>query len=191
MRSALPGFAIPLLALFVSVSKATEFAESTEVPLPKHAAEACAPGETPVTEDDNAAVYSEWGHLPNSLRIERQSYPHFLRIVKNKAKAGYGLWFCEGSEPQAPDENSVPDYNKVLCWKLAGEELFNEDLSDDVLKDCDLFDKLKNAGFDLPGRLALKVKLATSSYPVIFPQEEMELETFCTGAAQAFNSCFE
>jgi len=157
-------------------------AEETEVQpivLPTRAPESCAPDGVPVTPQLNNEVISEWGTL---IQKSEDKQNEFIRIVKNKAESGYALWYCEGRQP------NDGDYNKVPCWILS-QNAFEAEATDKKLKNCDLFDLLKNNGFGLPGSLKIKYMLVRGPYPVQFPIDSMGTKRFCSGARNALQKC--
>jgi hypothetical protein len=148
-------------------------------PLPTRFSEKCAPKGVKISPADNAAVYSEWGHVTQNAG---QGSHEFIRIVKNKEESGYALWYCEGRAP------ANGDFNAVSCWPL-GPSVFEEAATDARLKSCGLFAKLKNNGFGLPSEWKIKLQLLKGPYPVQFSIPAIGTDRFCAGASDAFERC--
>lgn len=148
-------------------------------PLPTRFPQSCAPKGVKISAADNAAVYSEWGHVTQNAG---QGSHEFIRIVKNKEESGYALWYCEGWAP------ANRDFNSVSCWPL-GPSVFEESATDARLKSCGLFAKLKDNGFGLPAEWRIKLQLVKGPYPVQFPIPAIGTDRFCAGAADAFERC--
>jgi hypothetical protein len=148
-------------------------------PLPTRFPETCAPKGVKISPEDNASVYSEWGHVTQDAG---QRSHEFLRIVKNKETSGYALWYCEGWAPANGDYNSVP------CWSLS-PNIFEDGATDARLKSCGLFAKLKDNGFGLPAEWRIKLQLLKGPYPVQFPIPAIGTDRFCAGAYDAFERC--
>lgn len=148
--------------------------------LPARSPLICAPTSRKITPEDNAQVYSEWGHLINVSGSDHE----FIRIVKNKDESGYALWYCEATPPKNIN------YDEVSCWQLS-TTIFEPLATDETLKSCKLFEKLRAQNFALPNEFKIKMQLLRGPYPVTFNFVDMVTENFCTGAAAAFASCLK
>jgi hypothetical protein len=162
----------------------------SHISLPPREASACAPTSRPITPADQ--VYSEWGTIPNASGANHE----FVRIVKNKEKAGYAIWYCTGQVPALTA--GVRDFSGSTCWSLVGEakdpadgvlKSFFPQATDEVLKNCGLIARMKDGGFNLPGRIGLTSMLMRGPYPIQFGQNNIDSKSFCETAAKAFKNC--